>query len=207
MTENLTYTEKVSSNKTTALFVALTLLFLALCIWRAATSGFDPWAIVLLLLFAFFAFYSLNYRALIIQLSAEFLTLAIGVFRWKIPVENIEQCAPDDISLWRIGGAGIHFTFIRGRYRAMFNFLEHPRVVVALEKKKGPVKEIAFSTRQPEKVLSLIQETALAKRPRTLTGGDWTLNIYFHNRGSEAKGNTASCYTSMSRLRHRKSAR
>mgnify|MGYP000900013350 CR=1 FL=1 len=32
----------------------------------------------------------------------------------------------------RYGGAGIHFMSIRGRYRASFNFLEYPRVVIAL---------------------------------------------------------------------------
>ncbi len=57
----------------------------------------------------------------------------------------------------RIGGAGIHFTWIKGKYRAFFNFLEYPRVVIFLKKKHGVVCEIAFSTEQPEKVIEIIR--------------------------------------------------
>jgi len=55
------------------------------------------------------------------------------------------------------GGAGIHFMFINKRYRASFNFLEYPRIVVALKKKSGPVCDLSFTTRHPEKVLQLLQ--------------------------------------------------
>lgn len=188
MNDNPTYNEKVSSNKTEALFIALTLLFLALLVWRVSAASFDIWAVVLLCLCSFFAFYALNYRTLIIQLSNEFLALKYGVFNWKIPMENVEHCSLDDVSLWRIGGAGIHFSIIRGKYRAMFNFLEHPRVVVRLKTKKGPVQDIAFSTRRPEQVQHLIQAAASARRPRSLVRGDWTLNIYFRNQGTRSEG-------------------
>jgi hypothetical protein len=73
-------------------------------------------------------------------------------------MDNIEKCFLDDTSLWRIGGAGIHFSWFHGRYRAMFNFIEHPRVVFALKKKRGPVRDVAFSTRRPNEVLRFIQE-------------------------------------------------
>ena len=59
--------------------------------------------------------------------------------------------------MFRVGGAGIHFTWIKGRYRAFWNFLEHPRVVLALQKKHGVVSEIAFSTQHPEKVMEIIR--------------------------------------------------
>jgi hypothetical protein len=74
-----------------------------------------------------------------------------------MPLHNIEVCFPDTTSLWRIGGAGIHFTPLHGRYRAMFNFLAHPRLVVALKVKQGWVRDVAFSTRHPDEVLRLIQ--------------------------------------------------
>lgn len=63
-----------------------------------------------------------------------------------------------------MGGAGIHFMTIRARYRASFNFLEYPRVVVAFKKKVGLVRDISFSTRRPDEVLRLIQEAASAKK-------------------------------------------
>jgi hypothetical protein len=39
----------------------------------------------------------------------------------------------------------------------MFNFLEYPRVVVALKEKQGPVRDVAFSTRHPDQVIEFIQ--------------------------------------------------
>ena len=80
-----------------------------------------------------------------------------------MPLANIEECRLDALpALMRYGGAGIHFMVIRGRYRASFNFLEYPRVVIAFKRKVGPVRDISFSTRQPEDVLRVIQEAISA---------------------------------------------
>jgi hypothetical protein len=158
MIDSRTYHEKVFSNRTEAFFLVLTLLFLLLSIWHVNASGLDGLTVVPFCLFCFFLFYSLNYRVLLIQLTPDVLELKFGLFTWTVPTANIENCFLDDTSLWRIGGAGIHFSPIHGRYRAMFNFLEHPRVVIALKKKKGLVRDIAFSTRQPTEVLRIIQE-------------------------------------------------
>ncbi len=156
------YFERVSSAATTGLFVALALMGLAAAAWRARGHGFDVWAIVCSCVFAMFLFYSLNYRTLVIRLTAESLRLGFGVFHSVVPLANVATCSPDDVSLWRMGGAGIHFTPTRGRYRMMFNFLEHPRVVVELKVKKGPVGAVAFSTRHPDEVIRLIRERAAA---------------------------------------------
>ena len=158
------YTERVSSNRTEALFLVLTLLCLLLSIWRVSIAGLDVLAIVLVCLSGFFLFYALNYRVLLIRLTPELVELKFGLFTWTIATANIEACGLDDISLWRIGGAGIHFSPIRGRYRAMFNFLEHPRVVIALKTKRGLVRDVALSTRRPEEVLRFIQAAAFTGR-------------------------------------------
>jgi len=60
--------------------------------------------------------------------------------------------------LHRIGGAGIHFTYIDGRCRAMFNYLEYSRVIIQLKIKKGPIRDIPFSTLRPEEGVHLINE-------------------------------------------------
>nr|MBC7245338.1 hypothetical protein [Chloroflexota bacterium] len=52
------YEERLSSPRTEALFVVLTLLFLSLSTWRVTGRGLDGWGIVLLCLFAVFLFYS-----------------------------------------------------------------------------------------------------------------------------------------------------
>jgi Ca2+/Na+ antiporter len=158
MTNDPIYFERISSKKTEILFVSLAFLFALPFAWFARIHLFGGWSILFFCLFAFFLFYSLNYRTLIIQMDKSNLRLRFGLFQWTIPLQNIESCFPDPTSLQRIGGAGIHFTFIGRRYRAMFNFLEYSRVVMKLKIKKGPVRDIAFSTLQPEELIRLINK-------------------------------------------------
>jgi hypothetical protein len=165
MTDNLIYKERVSSNRTEALFLVLTILFLMLLIWRVDTGSPDVLSAVFFFLFGLFLFYSVNYRTLIIRLTSESLKLRFGIFTWTVPLDNVEECRLDDIPvLMRIGGAGIHLMVIRKRYRASFNFLEYPRVVVALKRKVGIVRDISFSTRRPGDVIQLLQKAVSAQR-------------------------------------------
>jgi hypothetical protein len=134
MTGDLIYHERVSSNKTEALFVALTLLFLLFLVWRVTAGRLGALAWVFLCLSGLFLFYSVNYRTLIIGLTSESLKLTFGIFTWRVSLDNVEECHLDEIPpLMRMGGAGIHFMSIRKRYRASFNFLEYPRVVIAFK--------------------------------------------------------------------------
>jgi len=158
MTDDLLYEERLSSNRTTLLFLVLMALFALLMGWRVLAVRFDALAVVFLGLAGFFLFYVVNYRTLVIRLDAESLALNFGLFTWKVPGDNIVDCRLDSIPLFmRMGGAGIHFMMIRKRYRASFNFLQYPRVVIALRKKAGPVQDISFSTRRPDEVIHLIE--------------------------------------------------
>jgi Ca2+/Na+ antiporter len=159
MTDNLIYHERVSSTWTEVLFLALTLLFLLLLIWRMNAASLDILAAIFSCFFILFLFYSLNYRILIIRLTSKSLKLTFGIFKWTVPVDNIEECCLDELPiLMRMGGAGIHFMTIHKRYRASFNFLEYPRVVIAFKRKAGLVRDISFSTRRPDELLRLIRE-------------------------------------------------
>jgi len=163
--DNLIYNERVSSNRTEALFLTLMLLFFLLLIWRVNANGLDILAAVFFCLFGLFFFYSVNYRTLLIRLTSESLNLTFGIFTWKVPLDNAEECCLDALPmLMKYGGAGIHFMIIRKRYRASFNFLEYPRVVIAFKRKAGLVRDISFSTRRPDDVLRLIKEAVSAKR-------------------------------------------
>ncbi len=155
---NPAYRETLTSARTEALFLLLTALFFALSLLRLERAGPDLLAAVFLFFFAFFLFYALNYRRLEISIASGRLLLRFGLFTWRQPLNEIAACRPDEVSLLRIGGAGIHFTWIKGRYRAMFNFLEYPRVVIVLKAKRGPVQEVAFSTRRAEEVMRWIGE-------------------------------------------------
>jgi hypothetical protein len=42
------------------------------------------------------------------------------------------------------------------RYRASFNFLEYPRVVLAFKRSIGPVVDLSFSTKRPDELIQLI---------------------------------------------------
>jgi hypothetical protein len=162
MTSQTHYEERLSSGRTETLFVVLTLVPLALIGLRFPSDGMDGWSVFLLAVTALFLFYSVNYRILVTRVADDVLRVRFGLFEWAIPLHNIEFCSPDTVSLGRIGGAGIHFTFIDHRYRAMFNFLEYPRLVVGLKAKKGPVRDVVFSTRRPDELRGLLQPRANA---------------------------------------------
>jgi hypothetical protein len=154
MEDNVFYEERLSSGRTQALFWGLTALFSLLLAWRIAAGSLDLLGEAFLFLALLFLFYSLNYRVLIIRLAREGLKLQFGLFKWTIPLENIETSSRDDNMpvLAKYGGAGIHFMFVRGRYRVSFNFLEHHRVLIALRHPRI-VRDVSFSTQRPDDVI------------------------------------------------------
>jgi hypothetical protein len=166
MNTHLIYSEKLSSKRTELLFIALTLLFLLLLIWRVTTGSVDFLAGIFLFFIVVFLFYSFNFKTLVIRLTSESLKLSFGIFTWTIPLNNVGEIQPDDDlpMLMKYGGAGIHFMFIRNRYRASFNFLEHPRVVIGLKRKAGLVRDISFSTCQPNEIIRLMQGAISANK-------------------------------------------
>jgi hypothetical protein len=158
MTEKPLFEERVSSGLTQALFVGLTIVFFVLLVWRMTAARPGALGIAFLLLMLFFLFYSLNYRTLVIRLSPYALRLQFGLFGWTVKLDNIEECRLDDPPLlMKYGGAGIHFMLVRTRYRVSFNFLEHPRLVIALRRRAGPVRDVSFSTRRPDELMQLLQ--------------------------------------------------
>lgn len=157
------YEERISSGRTTALFLVLTMIFLVLSVWRWTVLPLGALFYTFAALCMMFLFYVLNYRVLVIQISPSALKLKFGIFTWTVPLDNLESCRLDEIPAHlKYGGAGIHFMTVAGRYRASFNFLEYPRVVVALKKKAGLVRDISFSTRRPEEVLRYIEGSVMA---------------------------------------------
>ena len=166
MNTHLLYSEQLHSKRTEFLFIALTLLCLLLGIWRVITGSFDWLAGILLFLCVCFLFYTMTYRTLVIRLAAESLKLSFGIFTSSIPLDNVEEIQPDDDLpvLLKYGGAGIHFMTVRKRYRASFNFLEYPRVVIRLKRKAGWVRDISFSTCQPNEIIRLMREASSSNK-------------------------------------------
>ena len=156
MPHDALYEERVSSCWTQALFWSLTAIFLVLLAWRMATAGPNTLSFFLLTASLLFLFYSLNFRTLVIRITSKALKLRFGIFACTLPLDNVQDCCHDDLpSLMRYGGAGIHFMFIHRRYRASFNFLEHPRVVIAL-RRPNIMRDVSFSTQRPDEVIRLL---------------------------------------------------
>jgi hypothetical protein len=154
------YEERLSSGRTQALFLALMLVFLMLFFWRLRSPTLGFLGYLGLGLSAFFLFYILNYRELLIRITPQGLLLKFGIFSWLTPFDTVASCKPDWVSLWRIGGAGIHFTWISGRYRIFFNFLEYPRLVLGLREPRGMVRDVVFSTDAPDEVMAIVRSRA-----------------------------------------------
>jgi len=156
--EGLIYSEKVRSNLTTALFVDLVLIFLVLFSWRYGVVGWRFTPRLFLFLVFFFLFYTFNYRTLKIHITENDLVLRFGLVRWRTALSNIQSCAVDDSPWWiKYGGAGVHFASVRGIYRAYFNFLEGPRILITFKEKQGLVQALVFSTGQPVEILELLK--------------------------------------------------
>jgi uncharacterized membrane protein YdbT with pleckstrin-like domain len=153
------YTEEVRSTRTSALFAGFAVIFLVLFAWRYSAVGWKFTPGLFLFLAIFFLFYLINYRILRIRITHQALRLQFGLVNWTSDLENIRSCQLDDPPLWiKYGGAGVHFAQVGGIYRAFYNFLEHPRVLVVFWKKQGLVQGISFTTRQPERILEVLEQ-------------------------------------------------
>ena len=155
----ISFHEKIQSNRTTLLFVVLILVFAALAFWRMNSRSLDSLCILLFVFAGFFLFYTINYRTLSISINSEKVLLKFGVFKWMIPMNNIAACELDNNlpAGKEYGGAGIHFFVAHQRYRISFNFLEYDRVVLRLKSPRGAVKDVSFTTRKADEVLQIIQ--------------------------------------------------
>ena len=157
MTEYL-YRERTQSQKTSLMFLVLMLIFFVLFVRRFSAVGFRAFPIVCLFFALFFLFYVINYRILKVSISKDAVLLKFGLVRWKTALANIQAIRLDDSPLWiKYGGAGVHFEFVNRRYRAFYNFLEYPRVLITFHHKQGPVQDLVFTTRHPQKVIQIIQ--------------------------------------------------
>ena len=159
MENDLRFDEFLTSKKTLTLFLILTGTFFVLFLWRMLTTGFNFLTILFLSLVVLFLFYSINYKQLEIRITNVNLRLKFGLFSWRVPLKNIAEHKLDKISPFAyFGGAGIHFMWVKGRYRASYNFLEYPRVLITFINKIGSIQELSFSTKNPECVLDKLDK-------------------------------------------------
>jgi len=156
--EDYIYHEKITSTGTSMLFLFLAVLFFLLFGWRVSAVGWRFFPGLFLFLGVFFTLYVFNYRTLEIMITNDQLALNFGLVPWKTSLENILVVELDDSpAVIKYGGAGVHFAFVNGKYRAFYNFLEYPRLLVQFKMKQGLVQALVFTTRQPEKIIRIIE--------------------------------------------------
>ncbi|MCD6426211.1 MAG: hypothetical protein J7L35_12015 [Anaerolineales bacterium] len=156
---NPLYSEKIRSNKTSLLFVILALIFLALFAWRYSVVGFRFVPGLYAFLGLFFCVYVINYRVLIITITDQALHLKFGLVGWRTDIENIAVSVLYDPPFWiKYGGAGVHFAMVEGEYKAFYNFLEYPRVLIKFHQKQGSVQALVFTTREPDQILEILEK-------------------------------------------------
>jgi hypothetical protein len=155
---DLIYHEKLKSTGTSLLFGFLAALFFLLFGWRFSIVGWRFLPSLYLALGFIFFLYVINYRVLEIYITEEHLTLKFGLIPWKTKLANIKNVEMDESPpIIKYGGAGVHFAFVEGKYRAFYNFLEFPRIVVYLNEKQGLVQALVFSTKQPDRLLAILE--------------------------------------------------
>jgi len=160
---NLIYSEKIKSTKTSSLFVILAMILFALFGWRYSVVGFRFIPCLYVFLGLVFCFYVINYRELEISITDQTLQLKFGVIAWRSNIENIKSIIRYDPPFWiKYGGAGVHFAMVDGDYKAFYNFLEYPRVMIGFHQKQGWVQSLVFTTRQPDKILEILETRSLS---------------------------------------------
>ncbi len=164
-----TYKETIFSKWMTLLLGSITTIFLL--IWAydllVGLSWSDPlsrwfWPGMFLL----FLLITGNFSRLKIKITSDGLSVGYGITRKKVPWERIENCHVDESSAIRYGGYGIRFTRVGGKWRTGYNVIGTPRVVISLN--EGFVREIAFSTKNPDEVMEVIK-SHLRKRGRDIS--------------------------------------
>ena len=93
-----------------------------------------------------------------IQMTPERISIGYGLIKQKIPWGIIEDCHLDETPAIRYGGSGIRVTKIGEKWRIVFSIVGGPRVVLSVT--EGKYKEVAFSTKNPDQVMSLIKQWA-----------------------------------------------
>ena len=159
---NVLHSEKVRSNKTSQLFLILAIIFFTLFGWRLSVVGFRFVPGLSAFLGLFFILYVINYRVLKITITDQTLILKFGLISWRTEIKNVKLSMSYDPPFWiKFGGAGVHFAMVDGDYKAFYNFLEYPRVLIGFHKKQGWVQSLVFTTRQPDKILEILETRSL----------------------------------------------
>jgi hypothetical protein len=103
-----------------------------------------------------FVLITLNFAWLTVRIDQRGVSIGYGIIRQHIRWEDIEDCYQDQAWAVRYGGWGIRLGWYGPNWRLVYNTLFDPRVV--LRRRSGFVKEIAFSTGNPDQVMAIVRD-------------------------------------------------
>jgi hypothetical protein len=153
------YEEKIFSKWITAILVPVTFFMVLILIYQILMGpvGTNPASNLFLLgMFLLFLGLTITFSRLIIRIAPGFISVGFGFFKQKISLENIENCYLDEASAVKYGGSGIRIGRVEGKWRLVYSIIGGPRIVLSLRKER--FKEVAFSTKQPEKIIRTLKE-------------------------------------------------
>lgn len=159
MDPNTLYEEKLFSKWSTIIFTIFTILFLVLTVYPIfigplGDNKAPTW--LLGLIFLLFLFFTLNFSFMTLKLTSEFLSVRFGVLSYNVTWENIEKCYKEEVPLWTYGGWGIRFEKSKGERRLAYTVPQTSQLTVLLKNKR--FREFIFSTRNPDKVIKLVEK-------------------------------------------------
>jgi len=154
MHDNNLYEEKIFLRLTTITLISFTVVLFLVLIFLISAESYPFLIGTILCAFILFVVTTLNFNTLTIRITPEFVKVAYGIFGRKSVFENIEACSLDNVSNFRYGGFGIRIARVSGSWRIAYNIFKCPRVVLSL--KKGRIREVVFSTKNPEEVMRII---------------------------------------------------
>lgn len=144
------------------IMVGLTALFLGLFLYQLLQSplGDHPapnwYYLVMFLVFLVVSVLVVNFRELTVCATSQAITIAYGRIKYTIAWDNVKGYYLDTNTGLAYGGWGIRVGFARGKSVLVYNVIGYPRVV--LELNKGRFAQFAFSTRQPEEIMDVVQK-------------------------------------------------
>jgi hypothetical protein len=156
METDVIYEEKIHSRWVILFFVVIFAFILVLI--YLILADIYPIPILFELILAFILVLTavtINFVRLTIRITPQNISMAFGIFKHTIPWENIDNCFLDQSSAMAYGGWGIHLIRVNGKWRQGYT-LGSPWVVLSLV--EGRFRELAFTTKNPEKVMDLIND-------------------------------------------------
>lgn len=155
------YEEKLFSKWITTILASVTGIMLFILVYQLVKGpiGAKPaptWFFLVMSLL--FLGLTIGFSRVIILMTPEHVSIGYGLLRQKIPWGTIEDCYLDETSAVRYGGSGIRIAKVGEKWRIVYSVVGGPRVVLSV--KEGKYREIAFSTKNPDQVMSLIKQWA-----------------------------------------------